>query len=157
MTATLTPVVPVAAPVEPGLDARLAARDAAMTVRLEQAAMRHAVDAAAPETVVDLPDVATAPASEETPVAALLHRARTRILAGWSRDAARTSGGGMCLVEAIRAEARSHADEGEARILLRRALGGHDPIPEQNRRLPDAAAAAAVLTTATHMATQQSL
>lgn len=160
MTTTLAAPAPVVAPVELGLEARLAAVEAVMTVRLEQAGMRHAVDSTTPETVVDPADVVTAPAPaapEPTPVAALLLRARARVLAGWCRDAARTNGGGMCLAEAIRVEARSHADEGEARILLRRALGGGDSIPEQNRRLTNAAAAVAVLATAAAMATQQGL
>ena len=161
MTATLAPeIAPVVVPVEPDLEARLAAVEAVMTLRLQSAGLELDVNAARPETVVDLADVvvpAPAPDLYATPVAALLYRARARILRdGWCRDAA-TDGGGMCLTEAIRAEARSHADEGEARILLRRALGGGDPIPSQNRRLPDTAAAAAVLATAAVMAAQQGL
>ncbi|WP_019358000.1 DUF6197 family protein [Streptomyces sp. AA1529] len=145
---------------EPGLEARLAAVDAAMTVRLDEAALAHAVNTAhlpGPEVEIPHLPVATQPAAEQTPVAALLHRARARILRdGWCREAARTSGG-MCLAEAIRAEARSHRDEGEARLLLRRALGGGDPIPEQNRRLANTAHAAAVLGAAADLATQRGL
>lgn len=163
MTATLAAPAPapVVALVEPGLEARLAAADAEMTTRLQTAGLAVDVNTA------HLPDidwtdhitgpVAPPPAPEATPVAGLLHRARLRILRdGWCRDAARNDAGGMCLTEAIRAEARSHAEEGEARILLRRALGG-DSIPEQNRRLPDAAAAAGVLASAAAMAVQQGL
>jgi len=154
----------LAPPVTPAgldLDARLAAVDAEMTVRLEQASLRHAVDATTAETVVDWASDAPAPAPVDlypTPVAALLLRARARIVAGgWSQDAARTSGGGMCLAELIRAEAHTHAEEGEARLLLRRALGGGDPISEHNRRLGGSTAAAQVLANAAAMATQQGL
>jgi hypothetical protein len=164
VTATLVSAAPAVAPGEPGLAARLAATDAAMTVRLETAGLAHDVNAAEPETVIDLADVVTAspaPAPVDlypTPVAALLLRARARVLAGgWCRDVARDGSGGMCLTEAIRAEARTHQEEGEARILLRRALGGGDSIPEQNRRLGSATHAAAVLVTAAAMATQQGI
>ncbi|HET6636470.1 MAG TPA: hypothetical protein VFH77_15730, partial [Streptomyces sp.] len=97
-------------------EARLAAADAAMTVRLEHAALAHAVNTAhLPEVDVPHLPVETAPAGGDTPVAALLRRARARILRdGWCRDAARTDGGAMCLAEVIRAEAHSHADAGEA-------------------------------------------
>lgn len=163
MTTTLTSVSPVVAPVELDLEARLALADVVMTGRLARAGLTHSVNVAAAETVVDLADVVTspvelpAPVRESTPVAALLHRARARVLAGWCRDAAGDGAGGMCLSEAIRAEARSHADEGEARTLLRRALGGGDSIPEQNRRLTSASHAAQVLDAAAAMATQQGL
>ncbi|MFE9382359.1 hypothetical protein ACFYMO_03845 [Streptomyces sp. NPDC007025] len=143
--ATLAPAVAPAGELD--LETRMAMADAAMTVRLDEAALAHAVNTAHLDTptVPHLP-VDTQPAVEQTPVAALLQRARARILRdGWCRDAAHNSGGGMCLAEAIRAEARTHADEGEARLLLRRALGGGDPIPEQNRRLASTAHAAAVL------------
>lgn len=137
------------------LDARLAAVDAAMTVRLEEAALGWQVNTAhlpAGPVIEHLP-VDTQPDGDTTPVAALLRRARQRILRdGWSRDAARNDSGGMCLLEAIRAEAHTHHDEGEARILLRRALGGGDPIPEQNRRLTNVAQAALVLGAAAAMA-----
>lgn len=161
-TATLAPAVapPVAvAPVS--FEARLAARDAVMTVLLEAAGLQHAVNAAAPETAVDVAAPAPAPATVDlypTPVAALLHRAHNRIITGgWSRTAGHTSGGAMCLAEAIRAEAHTHRDEGEARILLRHALGGGDPIPEMNRRLGSASQAAAVLATAANMAADRGI
>lgn len=159
MTAVL---VRAAAPVgQLDLEARMAMADAAMTVRLDEAVLAHAVNTAhLPGPTVELPHlpVDTQPDVEQNPVAALLKRAKERILRdGWCRDAAHNNGGGMCLVEAIRAEARTHRDEGEARILLRRALGGGDPIPEQNRRLTNTAHAAAVLDTAAAMAAQQSI
>lgn len=148
---------PAAAPAELDLDARLAAIDAAMTVRLEEAALGWQVNTAHlpvdTTPVVEHLPVDTQPANDTTPVAALLQRARQRILRdGHSRDAAHNGTGGMCLLEAIHAEARTHADEGEARILLRRALGGGDPIPEQNRRLTSTRQAANVLGAAAALA-----
>ncbi|UNZ20611.1 hypothetical protein [Streptomyces sp. 891-h] len=158
---TAATLAPVAAPVgELDLETRMAMADAAVIVRLDRAALAHAVNTA------HLPDSPTLPhlpvdtqsAAEQNPVAALLHRARARILRdGWCRGAAHNSGGGMCLLEAIHVEARSHAEEGEARLLLRRALGGGDPIPEQNRRLTNTAHAAAILAAAADLATQRGL
>lgn len=159
---TTTLAAPAVAPAELGLEARLAARDAEMTTRLEAAGMRFAVDAAQPETTVDLADVLTRPvdldAPNSTPVAALLQRAALRLrTAGWCRDAARADSGGMCLLEAIRAEAHTHAEEGEARLLVRRALGGGDPIPEQNRRLHSAADAINILHQAANTAAHRGI
>lgn len=148
MTATLTqPTTRAEAVLD--LDARMAARDAEMTLRLEEAALAHAVNTAhLPAVEIPHLPVDTAPATqvdEETPVTALLRRAQARILRdGWCRDAARTNGGAMCLAETIHAEAHSHADEGEARLLLSRHLGG-DNIPSGNRRLRSAGEAAHVL------------
>lgn len=145
------------------LDARMAARGAEMTMRLETAALAHAVNTAhLPGPQVDVPHlpVDTQPATQtddDSPVAALLRRARARILRdGWCRDTARAAGGAMCLAEAIRAEARSHADEGEARLLLRRHLGG-DNIPTANQRLRSAGEAAQVLARAATEATARGL
>lgn len=142
----------------PDFEARLAAADAAMTVRLEHAALAHAVNTAhLPEVDVPHLPVDTEPAGGDTPVAALLRRARARILRdGWCRGAARTDSGGMCLAEAIRAEARTHHDEREARLLLRRHLGG-DNIPAGNRRLRSASEAAHVLGRAADEATARRL
>lgn len=161
LTAPQTCQAPAA---QPDFEARLAARDAAMTLRLEEAALAHAVNTAHLPTVeVDFPHlpVDTAPTAEEDgagPVAALLRRAQQRILRdGWCRDAARGGHGGVCLAGAIRAEARSHRDEGEARVLLRRALGGGDPISEANRRLRSAHEAAQVLGRAAALAGRSGL
>lgn len=159
---TAATLAPTAAPVgELNLEARLAAADAAMIVRLDEAALAHAVNTAhlpAGPAVPHLPVDTTPADTEPNPVAALLRRAKARILRdGWCRDVARTDGGGMCLAEAIRAEARSHTEEGEARLLLRRALGGGDPVPEQNRHLASATHAAQVLDAAAAMAAQQGL
>ncbi|WP_406325193.1 hypothetical protein [Streptomyces niveus] len=141
-TATAVKARPCIAPVL-DLDARLAAADAAMTVRLEGAALAHAVDARHPETVLDYADIIR-PASVDTdrPVAALLRRAQQRVLrpGGWSRDTGTNNRGGVCLEYAIQAEARTGRDEQEARILLRQAIGSGDPITHINRHLTQAQA-----------------
>ncbi|TFI30140.1 hypothetical protein [Streptomyces sp. 4R-3d] len=125
------------------LDARLAAVDAAMTIRLQEAGLAHDIDARYPETVVDYADIIR-PASVATnrPVAALLRRAQQRILrpGGWSRETGTNNRGGVCLEYAIQAEARTGRDEQEARILLRRAIGSGDPITHINRSLTQAQA-----------------
>jgi hypothetical protein len=139
----------------PGFDAQLAARDADMTIRLQAAGLRHGVNSRHAETTVALADVVRLiPADQSTtPVAALLQRAQQRILrGGWSRDTARNDQGGACLIAAIQTEARSHRDEGEARLFLRRALGGGDSIPEMNRRLRSAGHAAQILGQAARLA-----
>ncbi|MGW7350968.1 DUF6197 family protein [Streptomyces sp. NPDC054784] len=118
-----------------------------MSVRLDEAAVAWEVNTTS--TPIDWRDAVTAPddGEEVAPVAALLRRAADRIRRdGWCRDTAR-EGTAVCLLEAIHAEARSHEEEGEARRLLRRALGG-DPVPEHNRRLGTASEAVQVLTAA---------
>ncbi|MFB6955366.1 hypothetical protein ACFCXP_37615 [Streptomyces niveus] len=126
----------------PDLDARLAAADATMTVRLEEAALAHGVDARHPETVLDYADVIRlTPADTRRPVVALLQRAQQRILRdGWSRDTGTNGRGGMCLEYALQAEARNGREEQDARAFLRAAIGSGDPITHVNRRLTQAQA-----------------
>ncbi|MEV8398843.1 DUF6197 family protein [Streptomyces niveus] len=133
---------PTTAPVL-DLDARLAAVDAEMTVRLQDAGLAHAVDAKRPETALDYADIIRlAPADTRRPVAALLRRAQQRILrpGGWSRDTGTNGRGGACLEYAIQAEARNGREEQEARILLRESIGSGDPITQINRTLTQAQA-----------------
>lgn len=102
-----------------------------------------------PDTVLDLADVITAaPTGQQTaPVAALFHRAQARILrpGGWTREVGTDGCGGTCLINAIVAEAHSHRDENEARLILRQVTGGGDPIPQLNQRLKSAGQAAEIL------------
>lgn len=146
---------------QPDLETRLAARDADMAVRLETAGLRHGVTSLRPETTVDLADVVRLTPTDQTatPVAALLTQARHRIMqpGGWSRDTVSNGRGGMCPIAAIQAEARSHREEGEARRLLRQALGGSDSIPEMNRRLRGPQHAALVLGQAAQLAAREGL
>lgn len=110
MTVTLAPA---AAPAELDLAARLAAIDAAMTVRLDEANVAFGVNTAhlpaAPpvEITAPLPLTPTAaPDPYSTPIAGLLHRARARIAAdGWCRDAIFDDAGAVCPIRAIRLEA----------------------------------------------------
>ncbi|MFK4123550.1 hypothetical protein [Streptomyces longwoodensis] len=98
------------------LDARMAAVEAAMTVRLDEAAVAHEVRTAHIHTdPVDLADVITVPLTPTlqppqrlpaTPVAALLERARTRMESdGWCAGALTDESGAVCLLGAIRKEA----------------------------------------------------
>ncbi|MFH8939561.1 DUF6197 family protein [Streptomyces griseosporeus] len=97
------------------LDARLAAVEAAMTVRLDEAAVAHEVRTAHIHTQpLDLADVITVPLTPTlqphqlpvTPVAALLERARARMENdGWCSGALTDESGAVCLLGAIRAEA----------------------------------------------------
>ncbi|UXY24988.1 hypothetical protein N8I84_41900 (plasmid) [Streptomyces cynarae] len=101
------------------LEARLAAVDAAMSVRLDEAAVAYEVRTAhIPTEPVDVADVVTvplpltptltpsAPQTYSTPVAALLERAHRRMEAdGWCAGALVDDDGAVCLLGAIRAEA----------------------------------------------------
>ncbi|MDQ0808749.1 hypothetical protein QFZ63_000463 [Streptomyces sp. B3I7] len=131
------------------LDARLAAVEAAMTVRLDEAAVAHEVRTAhIPTEPVDLADVITiplAPAPQAppqtytTPVAALLERAHHRMQsAGWCAGALTDDSGALCLLGAIRAEAggdRGLEAHAAAVVLdaIRRRFGDHvDSVPAFN-------------------------
>jgi hypothetical protein len=103
------------------LDARLAAVEAAMSVRLDEAAVAHEVRTAHIQTTpVDFADVITVPLTptlqpppqpstprlSPTPVAAVLERARARMEAdGWCAGALTNESGAVCLLGAIRKEA----------------------------------------------------
>lgn len=143
------------------LDARLAAIDAAMTVRLEGAALALAVDARQPETVLDYADIIRLTPTTTTggPVEALLRRARQRILrpGGWARDTGTNNSGGVCLEYALIAEACAGRDEQEARILLREVTGSGDPITHINRHLTGPAHAGQLLGQAATLANNRNL
>lgn len=94
--------------------------------RLALAAL--AVDARISTEPLDLADVIrgpvdapTAPALQpyRTPIAALFHRAHTRLLNdGWCADRLRDEQGARCLIGAIRAEASSRGEADDACTLL---------------------------------------
>ncbi len=161
---------PPAAPL--GLDARLAARDADMTVRLEQALLGLAVDADQPETTVDPDTLSTAvladyaarsrPAPDlyPTPAAATLQRAAHRLLThGWCRGATRSETGAMCMYGAIRAEAPGPDAERDALHALLHAIRRRWPhlddptVPSTNDQiLQDGRSAARLLGEAADLA-----
>ncbi|MER5700038.1 DUF6197 family protein [Streptomyces mirabilis] len=106
-----------APPVELSLEERLALIDAAMTVRLDEAAVAYEVNTAhIPTEPVDLADVITGPLGTgpaplpdlyPTPVATLLQRAHHRLVSGgWCKDALVDADGARCMLGAIRIEAR---------------------------------------------------
>ncbi|MGW3297642.1 DUF6197 family protein [Streptomyces xiamenensis] len=157
-----TPAAPPAAALD--LDARLALVDAAMTVRLETALTRLAVDAAEAESapadvdttaLLALVDRHQAPVDlYPTPVAALLQRAARRLEdTGWCRGATRDASGATCLYGAIRAEARgSHGLEAEGLevllVAIQRQFGpgaGATVAAVNDHQLPDGAAAVQLL------------
>ncbi|CAL9672942.1 hypothetical protein SUDANB15_07542 (plasmid) [Streptomyces sp. enrichment culture] len=137
-----------APPAELSLEERIAMVNAAMTARLDEAAVAYEVNTAhIPTKPVDLADVVTVPltptlqppASYPTPVAALLQRAHHRLLTGsWCSGALVDEDGARCMLGAIRAEA--HGDKGleasAASVLLdaiRREFGDDvDSVPSFN-------------------------
>ncbi|MEV3958451.1 DUF6197 family protein [Streptomyces albogriseolus] len=139
---------PAPAPSALSLDARLAAAEAAMTVRLDEAAVAHEVRTAHINTQpVDLADVITVPLTPTpqpqqlpaTPVAALLERARARMEAdGWCAGALTDESGAVCLLGAIRREAGGDRGlEADAASLvldvIRRRFGDHvESVPSFN-------------------------
>ncbi|MEU0646017.1 DUF6197 family protein [Streptomyces umbrinus] len=149
-TATTQPAATAAPRAALSLEARLAAVDAAMTVRLDEAALTYEVNTAHPATVVDLADVVTVPltptlqpdpdpAADASPVAGLLERARHRMQDdGWCSGTLTDENGAVCLLGAIRKEAGGNRGlEGDAaRIVLdaiRRQFGDHvDSVPAFN-------------------------
>lgn len=131
MTTTL--LAPASPPPVLDLDARLACIDAYMTVRLEEAAVAHAVrtahiESADPIPTLDghadvvrlVPALAPPPRPYTTPVADLLHRARLRLEThGWMRGQLRDDQAEKrCLWGAITVEADSRAQADDACDLL---------------------------------------
>ncbi|MER6455947.1 hypothetical protein ABT270_25605 [Streptomyces sp900105245] len=105
-----------AAPTPLSLEDRLTLIDAAMTVRLDQAAVAYEVNTAhidtEPLSLADIitvpvdPAPATLPSRFPTPVAALLQRAHHRLLTGgWCSGALVDEDGARCMLGAIRIEA----------------------------------------------------
>ncbi|MDH3038956.1 hypothetical protein [Streptomyces sp. TRM75561] len=139
---------PAPAPGALSLDARLAAAEAAMTVRLDEAAVAHEVRTAHISTEpVDLADVITVPLTPTlqpqplpaSPVAALLERARARMEAdGWCAGALTDESGAVCLLGAIRKEAGGNRglEADAASVVLdaiRRRFGDHvESVPSFN-------------------------
>ncbi|MCX4554261.1 hypothetical protein [Streptomyces sp. NBC_01500] len=116
---THAPPIPARAsapPAELSLEARMAATDAAMTVRLDEAAVAYEVNTARiPTEPLDLGDTVTLPLTPTlqppphpypTPVAALLQRAHHRLFTGgWCAGALIDAQGARCLLGAIHAAA----------------------------------------------------
>ncbi|MFD3880398.1 DUF6197 family protein [Streptomyces microflavus] len=129
---------------ELSLEARLAATDAAMTIRLEEAAVAHEVRTAHIST--DLGNVLTVPLTPtlqpptpyRTPVAALLQRAHHRLLTdGWCTGAQVDAEGARCPYGAIRTEARGDRSleaQGLQVLLdaIRRKFSDADSVPSFN-------------------------
>ncbi|MFD9029030.1 hypothetical protein [Streptomyces parvulus] len=146
---------PAAHPAAGGLslEDRLTAVEAAMSLRLDEAAVAYEVNTAHIDTEpVDLADIITVPLTPtlqpppqhsttqpDTPVAALLERARARMEAdGWCAGALRDESGSVCLLGAIRNEAggdRALEADAASMVLetIRRRFGAHvDSVPSFN-------------------------
>ncbi|MEU5709956.1 MULTISPECIES: DUF6197 family protein [Streptomyces] len=138
-----------APPAELTLEERLTLVDAAMTARLDEAAVAYEVNTAHIDLEpMDLAGVVTGPVDTgpaplpdlyPTPVAALLQRAHHRLLTGgWCKDTLVDEDGARCMLGAIRIEARG--DSGlEASVVavlldaIRRKFGDDvDSVPSFN-------------------------
>lgn len=122
------------------LDARLAIVGAAMTLRLDEAAVAFEVNTAhiptEPVPATAVPVLAPLPCPYATPVAALLYRARVRLEAGWCTGRLRDEQGAVCLIGAIRAEAPTAAAAHDTCALLleviRRSFPTAESVPSWN-------------------------
>lgn len=143
MAATLAPAA--APPTVLDLDARLALTDAAMTVRLDEAAVAFEVNTAHLPTIT--PAITAAPILPAepltsrpytTPIAAVLQRALARLRkVGWCAEHWDEQGA-ICLVRAIRVEAGGGTVGGAAcQFLLdviRQEFGPWETVPSWNDR-----------------------
>lgn len=163
---TVTALDPAAAPTL-DLEARLALAGAVMDERLALAGLAVDVNSAhiavdpLPEiTVPHLPQTAI-PTPYSTPLAALLHRARTRLQTdGWTRGALAEDDGRRCLIGAIRREAASRDQADDACVLLLEAIRrdfADDTIPSWNDRQTTAAPALLYLGKAADLAHNRNL
>lgn len=129
------------APAVLDLEARLALVDAAMTVRLEQAALALDINTAHLPAAGPVPHIAETaplpltpaptPSPYSTPIADLLHRARVRIETdGWCRDALFDEDGAICPIRAIRLEASTRGQADDACVLLLDVICGSFPDAE---------------------------
>ncbi|MFF0166790.1 DUF6197 family protein [Streptomyces prasinus] len=122
------------------LETRLALVDAAMSVRLDEAAVAFEVNTAHLPGADPIPLRLTptaAPNPYRTPIAGLLHRARIRLeTSGWCRDALYDESGAVCPIRAIRLEAAGRDQAHDACVLLLDAIQadfpGAETIPSWN-------------------------
>jgi hypothetical protein len=130
---TTTMLAPASPPPVLDLDARLALLDALMSARLDEAAVSFEVNTAhiegaepVPATATVVPLTPTLPppvCPYETPVAALLWRARVRIERdGWARQLRDDQAMARCPAGAIQIEARTASDDASARRVLFEAI-----------------------------------
>ncbi|MGY4930331.1 DUF6197 family protein [Streptomyces sp. 900116325] len=146
-------------------EARLAAVDAAMTIRLETALLTLDIDSAHTEQPVDLVDVVRVPgaiptATESeyaTPIAALLQRAQRRLEAGgWCTGMAVDEAGARCMVGAIRAEAQRRGMDASATAVvldaIRRQFADVETVPQFNDAQTGAAVPIRILGEAANLA-----
>ncbi|MFI6125363.1 hypothetical protein ACIBCU_37575 [Streptomyces sp. NPDC051064] len=146
------PTLPTTTPAVLSLESRLAAVEAAMTVALDEAAVAYEVRTAHIQIdPVDLADILTVPLTPTlqpttphgSPVAALLQRARQRLLTdGWCAGSQIREDGARCLYGAIRVEAAGDRSL-EARGLevlmdaIRADFTDADSVPVFNDRWAD--------------------
>ncbi|MGW7318300.1 DUF6197 family protein [Streptomyces sp. NPDC054865] len=151
---------------------RLVFINAAMTMRLDEAALAYEVNTAhIPTKPVDLADVLTVPLTPTlrpptpypTPVAAILQRAHHRLLThGWCSGALVDAQGARCLYGAIHAEARgdSGLEDSALAVLLdaiRRRFTGAESVPSFNDGFADGRVPMQMLDQAADLAHARSL
>ncbi|MGV9352304.1 DUF6197 family protein [Streptomyces misionensis] len=134
MTTTIAPAA--TRPPALTLDDRLALTSLAMDDRLNAAGLAVAINTARFDTQVATPPRTTETNPYATPIAALLHRARARILTdGWCRTELYDETGAVCPIRAIRLAAASRSQADDAAFLLLEAIRRHwqaDTIPSWN-------------------------
>ncbi|MDR3083911.1 MAG: hypothetical protein LBV60_23850 [Streptomyces sp.] len=149
MTTITAPVAsPPKAPPVLDLDARMALRLAEMDERCTLAVLAVDVNTAHISAADPLPEITaplpltptTTPCPYQTPIAAVLHRARTRLQTdGWTRDTLVDEQGRRCPIGAIRVEASSRWQADDACVLLLEAIRrdvAAETIPSWNAAQP---------------------
>jgi hypothetical protein len=136
-TATLTPSGPAATRKPLTFDERLALTALAVDARINTPPLNLADVIRLPEAAPQPLAPTAAPCPYTTPIASLLHRARTRLeTSGWCTGALRDDQGARCLIGAIRAEASTGGAADDACVLLletiRRDFRDVETIPSWN-------------------------
>lgn len=151
------------------LDTRLAIAAAGMTARLDWAAVAFETNTAhipaAPVVIPDRPLPATPAAMPDphpTPLAACLQRAHTRLTTGGWCTGYQTDGrGALCLVGAIRKEARDSGQAVDACAFLldviREASPGAETVPSWNDQQHDVRVPLRILDRAAQLANARGL
>lgn len=140
---TIATLAPASAPEILDLDARLALVDAAMTVRLDQAAVAFEVNTAHLPAADPIPHITAAPILPPpahpytTPVAALLHDARVLLEErGWCAGSMHGEDRQLCLYGALRTAGAggSHVDSAMTVLLeaIRRDFPNVVSVPDWN-------------------------
>ena len=160
---TTTTLAPATRPPVLTLDDRLALASLTMDDRLALAGAAVDINSAHIAVEIAVPQFpqTAVPCPYTTPIAALLHRARTRLETdGWTRECLVDEQGRRCPIGAIRREATSRREADDACVLLLEAIQRHwqaETIPSWNAQQPSVAPVLLAFDRAAELAHQRSI